>query len=188
MLITDLVQKGWSCQKSYFSDFFCSELLAEAKKLEWTQAQIGKGAKKLEALGIRNDSIVWINEETASLAEKKYLIEMNALMNELNRELYLGLREFECHFAKYQVSGFYKKHLDQHAGSNKRVVSAILYLNEPKNGGELVIYDKEDHNLVEATIRPEAGTFVCFLSNQIYHEVLPTQNERYSLTGWFRTI
>ncbi|MGB2150512.1 MAG: 2OG-Fe(II) oxygenase, partial [Cobetia amphilecti] len=33
---------------------------------------------------------------------------------------------------------------------------------------------------------PEAGTFVCFLSEQIPHEVLPTHQARASVTGWFR--
>lgn len=186
MLIDMLVEKGWFYQEDFFDQNFCLELLAEARLLEWKQAQIGKGDKKQEATSIRSDSIVWIEEETATPAQKNYLTQMNDLMGTLNQELYLGLKEYECHFAQYSASGFYKKHLDQHTGSQARVVSSILYLNEPKNGGELVIYNRENPGVIEQVITPRPGTFVCFLSNQIYHEVLPTESERFSLTGWFR--
>lgn len=188
MLINALAESGWYCEEGFFSPQFCSELLNEAKKLNWTQAQVGKGAQKQELVEIRNDSIVWIDESQASSAEKHYLESMNALMKELNHELFLGLREFECHFAHYKTSGFYKKHLDQHQGSQKRVVSAILYLNEPDAGGELIIYKKDNPEEIETKIKPRPGTFVCFLSNQIYHEVLPNEGERFSVTGWFRIL
>lgn len=188
MLIGDVVEKGWHHQENFLPEEFCLELLKECNTLEWKTAHVGTGNLKQEALAIRNDSIFWLNETEASDLQRKYLEAMNELKDALNRELYLGLREFECHFAHYKTSGFYKKHLDQHQGSNKRVVSAIFYLNEPVSGGELVIYSKDDPDKIEATIKPKPGSFVCFLSNQIYHEVLPTESERFSLTGWFRTL
>ncbi|MBC7712291.1 MAG: 2OG-Fe(II) oxygenase [Rhizobacter sp.] len=187
MLINDLVEKGWFYQEHFMDQSFCSELLKEAKDLEWKKAKIGAGAKRLENNEIRNDSIYWIDEANDTGLQRKYLEQMKELMSLINQELYLGLKEFECHFAHYETTGFYKKHLDQHQGSNKRSISTIFYLNEPSDGGELVIYNKENHDQVEIKIKPRAGSFVCFLSNQIYHEVLPTTGERYSLTGWFRT-
>jgi SM-20-related protein len=186
MLIAMLVDKGWFYQEDFLDSKFCLELLNEARDLKWKQAQIGKGDKLQEALSIRNDSISWIEDEQATKAQKNYLVEMNDLMATLNQELYLGLKEFECHFAHYQASGFYKKHLDQHSGSNARVVSSILYLNETTKGGELAIYNRDNPEVIEQLIKPRPGSFVCFLSNQIYHEVLPTESERFSLTGWFR--
>lgn len=186
MLIDMLVEKGWFYQEDFFDQNFCLELLAEARLLEWKQAQIGKGDQKQEAISIRSDSIVWIEEETATPTQKNYLTQMNDLMRTLNQELYLGLKEYECHFAQYSASGFYKKHLDQHTGSKARVISSILYLNQPASGGELAIYNRENPDLIEKLITPKPGSFVCFLSNQIYHEVLPTESERFSLTGWFR--
>lgn len=33
---------------------------------------------------------------------------------------------------------------------------------------------------------PRAGTLVVFLSEDMPHEVLETQRERYSIAGWFR--
>ncbi len=187
MLVDSLIEKGWYLEESMMPPEFCSELLQEARDLTWKKAQIGSGAKRLEEATIRNDSIVWINEAEATPNQKKYLFEMSELMQVLNRELFLGLKSFECHFAHYETAGFYKKHLDQHQGSQKRSISVIFYLNEPKDGGDLVIYNKENPAVIETKIKPRAGTFVCFLSNQIYHEVLPTVGERFSLTGWFRT-
>ena len=186
MLITMLIEKGWFHQDHFFEQNFCLELLKEARELEWIQAKIGKDEKKQEALTVRTDSIVWIEEEFATPVQKNYLTQMNSLMDTLNQELYLGLKEYECHFAQYRPSGFYKKHLDQHTGSNARMISSILYLNETQNGGELAIYNRENPDVIEALIRPRPGSFVCFLSNQIYHEVLPAESERFSLTGWFR--
>jgi SM-20-related protein len=188
MLIPSLINRGWYVETGVFPDLFCSELLNEAKDLNWQTAKIGKGAGQQLDQSIRNDSIHWLSSSPTSTHQKFYLETMNELMLFLNRELYLGLKEFECHFAHYQSTGFYKKHIDQHAGTLIRAVSAITYLNSPTEGGELVIYKKDNPDEVEARISPKAGTFVCFLSNQIYHEVLPTIGERYSLTGWFRTI
>jgi SM-20-related protein len=186
MLIDALIDKGWFHQENFLEPNFCSELLLEAQELPWAQAKIGKGEQKQEQLAIRNDSIFWIDEESASALQKTYLQQMNDLMQSLNRELFLGLKEFECHFAKYNSAGFYKKHLDQHQGSRARVISVILYLNSPTSGGELAIYNKDNSEILEFTISPLPGSFVCFLSDQIYHEVLPTKGERFSLTGWFR--
>lgn len=187
MLVQGLIDVGWFHQEHLMDDKFCLELLNEAKQLEWKKAQIGAGAKKLEHQEIRNDSIYWIGKDNDTLLQREYLERMKDLMTTINRELYLGLKEFECHFAHYTSSGFYKKHLDQHQGSNKRAVSTVFYLNEPESGGELIIFNKDNPDQVEIKIKPLAGSFVCFLSNQIYHEVLPTTGDRYSLTGWFRT-
>jgi SM-20-related protein len=187
MLITSLINHGWAYQEGAFPEVFCSELVQEAQALQWQEAKIGKGAGQQLQQSIRNDSIFWLSHSPTSTLQKSYLDSMNEFMQSLNRELYLGLKDYECHFALYKESGFYKKHLDQHAGSNARSVSTIMYLNTPLSGGELVIYKRENTEEVETKITPKAGSFVCFLSNQIYHEVLPTLTPRYSLTGWFRT-
>lgn len=186
MLITSLIEKGWFYQEDYFDQNFCLGLFSEAKKIQWSKSKIGNNHNKQLDPAIRNDSISWIDDKSASPIQENYLLQMNDLMNVLNQELYLGLKEYECHFAQYQPLGFYKKHLDQLRGSDARVISCILYLNETKKGGELVIYKREDPDAIETIIKPKIGSFVCFLSNQIYHEVLPTENERLSLTGWFR--
>lgn len=109
---------------------------------------------------------------------------------ELNRSLYLGLVDFEGHFAVYPKGGFYKAHLDRHRETSDRIVSVILYLNadwKPGDGGELKLWitpgNKEGDFII---IEPRMGTLVCFLSEDFWHEVLPAEKTRASITGWFR--
>ncbi len=185
ILINNLMKVGWHCEESFLDHGLCDELASGSKS--WKSAEIGKGLNQTLLLNIRNDEISWIDPHNASAPQKVFLEKMEVITTELNRELFLGIKEFECHFAKYQIGGFYKKHLDQHQESKSRILSCIIYLNSLSEGGELVIYNKENKDLIDIKLNPSKGLLVCFLSDQIYHEVLPTSNEeRLSLTGWFR--
>ncbi len=67
------------------------------------------------------------------------------------------------------------------------MISCILYLNPdwtPEDGGLLRIYPPDATDEAGIDVVPHAGTFVCFLSDRIPHEVLPARRERFSLTGW----
>jgi len=135
---------------------------------------------------IRRDFIFWLNR--SSPVQAAFLTLMDELRTALNRNLFLGLFEFEGHFAHYPPGGFYKRHLDSFRGAANRVVSMITYLNadwQPGDGGELVLY-AEDEVTEIATIEPHAGTLVLFLSEEIPHEVRPASRDRVSVAGWFR--
>lgn len=186
-LILSLIERGWYSVDSFLDPLLCNKLLRELQSLPLRPAKIGKGYEEQNKQNIRNDSLYWLDENSESQAQKEYLEEIDNLMIVLNRELFLGLRQFEGHFAKYDQAGFYKKHLDQFRGNNDRLITIVTYLNTPTEGGELRIYRKDNPEVAEADITPKAGRLVCFLSNQIYHEVLPTASERYSITGWLRT-
>lgn len=186
LLISSLIERGWYSCDMFLDQTLCQSLIAELHALPLRAARIGKGNSEKILADIRNDSIYWLNEHQ-SVTQSLYLKKMDELMTVLNRELYLGLKQFEGHFARYEKSGFYKKHIDQFAGNNERLVSAITYLNTPVVGGELRIYKRDNPDEVEIDIAPKEGRLVCFLSNQIYHEVRPTENERYSIAGWLRT-
>lgn len=117
-----------------------------------------------------------------------FLTLMGAIRQALNRELFLGLFEFEGHFAHYPPGGFYKRHRDSFHGAANRVVSMVTYLNSdwrPGDGGELVLYGEDEVTEI-ATIEPRAGTLVLFLSEEIPHEVRPASRDRNSIAGWFR--
>lgn len=111
---------------------------------------------------------------------------MNELRLMVNRQFYLGLFDYECHYAKYEHSDFYKKHLDAFKGRSNRVLSTVSYLNTPAQGGELIIYHQESTEVAAKVIR-KAGTFVLFESERFPHEVLAAASVRYSIAGWFRT-
>ncbi|HCN73582.1 MAG TPA: hypothetical protein DIS96_18500, partial [Pusillimonas sp.] len=65
-----------------------------------------------------------------------------------------------------------------------------LTLNESwttEDGGELCLYESEQSPRENATrITPAPGRLVIFRSDLVWHEVLPGQKPRWSLTGWLR--
>jgi len=48
----------------------------------------------------------------------------------------------------------------------------------------LRIYDDNEQFLMD--VSPKGGRLVLFLSEEFPHEVLPANQERYSIAGWFR--
>ena len=146
------------------------------------KAAIGKEGRQVNE-AIRGDSILWIDKETAELHLKKYLTRIDALRSFLNQNLYLSLKDFEAHLARYPPGSFYKRHLDQFKSDDHRRISVITYLNnnwKENEGGHLRMYPE---NRSEDFL-PLAGRLVCFRSDQIEHEVLPATRERLSITGW----
>lgn len=137
---------------------------------------------------VRSDSIAWMDGSTS--AQQGWLAAMERLRCAINRELFLGLFDYESHYAQYQPGQFYRRHRDAFAGStvaHSRVLSTICYLNDgwrSGDAGELVIFDNAEVPLLR--VAPTAGTLVVFLSEQFPHEVLPAMTERCSIAGWFR--
>ena len=105
----------------------------------------------------------------------------------MNSSLYLGLFNFESHYALYKPDCFYKTHYDAFRGEKNRIVSIIIYLNHSwlkSDAGELVLFTAGDAR-IQLTVSPEFGTVVAFLSEEVPHEVLTTNRDRYSIAGWF---
>jgi len=185
----DLAEHGWSLQPAFLPAELGAALAVECRARaaagELSAAAVGRGAGQAVREGIRGDHIQWL-EPGQSSASDRYLALMDALRLVLNRQLYLGLEDFEGHFALYPPGAFYQKHLDRFRDDDRRTVSAVLYLNDdwrPEHAGELRLY------LADGSTRdvpPHAGSLVLFLSGDFPHEVLPANRERLSLTGWFR--
>lgn len=113
---------------------------------------------------------------------------MENLRQNLNQQLFLGLFDYESHYAIYEQGAFYKKHLDALKGKSNRVLSTVLYLNKQwcaENAGELILYAADGKTVLES-IQPKCGTIIIFLSEQFPHEVLSANKTRYSIAGWFR--
>lgn len=149
---------------------------------------------------LRGDSIYWLNEANSSAAQQTYFDQMELLRLALNKYLYLGLLELECHLALYQIGASYGKHLDRFQSTNInssdqdiRQMSCVLYLNQDwleSDGGHLRLYlspSGETTKVPYLDIAPLGGRLVLFLSDTFYHEVLPASKARMSLTGWFLT-
>jgi SM-20-related protein len=171
-----------------------SELCAECRRFfakgALRAAAVGNGADRQTRSDIRTDEIRWLEEADATPAQQRCLARFEALRRALNRELQLGLFEFECHFSRYAPGAFYRKHLDQFRGDDRRRLSCVLYMNENwarQDGGELRLHlDAAGAGKFEDVL-PVAGALVLFLSERFTHEVLPAKRERLSLAGWFRT-
>lgn len=151
---------------------------------EFKQASIGQGNTKTVHTEIRRDAVLWLEDNETGVTGE-FLAWLTDLRTELNQALFLSLVEAELHFALYPQGGFYRKHIDNFRGSSARLITVILYLNhdwQPQQGGQLRLY-LDDETL---EIAPQTGTLVLFLSERFEHEVLPTEQERLSLTGWLR--
>ena len=117
---------------------------------------------------------------------------MDVLRVGINQRLFLGLFDYESHFAHYEIGAFYQKHRDafndhKKTGQPIRMLSTVLYLNkdwQDDNGGELMIYNDSEQPLEKVV--PYFGRLVIFLSEKFPHEVLPAKRERKSIAGWFR--
>ncbi|MFD2190542.1 2OG-Fe(II) oxygenase [Pistricoccus aurantiacus] len=189
-LVDHLVKDGWFVGENFLDLELCQALRTEVETLACKDALdaagIGRGRQHSLRRDIRGDNIHWL--DNGSQEQRRYLSAMAALQHQLNAELYLGLFEFEAHFAHYPPGAFYKAHLDSFEGRSNRVISTVTYLNshwQPGDGGEMLIFDPKTQQEI-ARIPPKSGTFTCFLSETIPHEVLPTRQPRASIAGWFR--
>lgn len=181
-----LAGPGWITLPGFLSETEAAALLAHARERREGFSRAGIGREGLHQLNaaIRSDEVLWLDKEDA--ADQLALMRLEAVREMLNRDLYLGLVELECHLAVYPEGSFYARHIDQHRNQDTRVVTIVLYLNpdwQPEQGGQLRLYlDDGSHQ----DIQPEAGKLVVFMADRFEHEVLPARRERWSLTGWFR--
>ena len=193
-LLDAIDQKGWGVIDGYSTDGdslrLRNECEAACKTGDFKRAGVGRAQSVKINEEIRSDQILWLSPENIFPEQQSYLAKVEFLRLALNERFILGLFDFEGHFALYPEGGFYKAHLDCHAGSNARVFTVILYLNEEWNtgdGGELKLWTtcgEKSGSFV--LIEPKMGTIVCFPSADYWHEVLPTIKSRRSITGWFR--
>lgn len=179
-MIEALSTDGWFFQPKVFDTNFVEDAISAFSNR--TLKSAGIGSQAIRHAEIRNDSIFWLEREQSEV-ENSYLNFFDSIKKSLNENLYLGIKSHEVHYAKYPQGGFYKPHLDNFQGKNKRVVTVITYLNQnwiPQDGGTLRLHLPEGIK----EIHPQAGSMVAFLSEQILHEVSPSFKERHSLTGW----
>lgn len=161
-----------------------ADLLARRGQL--VPAAVGRAQARQLAPAVRSDETLWLTG--AGAAQEAFLARMDSLRLALNRELFLGLFDYEAHYARYAPGAFYRRHRDSLRGSGaRRILSTVIYLNEPwrpGQGGELVLWDAAERELIRA--EPQGGTALFFLSEEFPHEVRPATVERYSIAGWFR--
>ncbi len=191
-IIDQLAENGWCMIDDALPRPALDALLLECESLwqdgEFERAGVGRGDDLKIREAIRTDRVLWLDPKATPEATSVYHRYLENLQNSLNRALYLGLDFWEGHFAIYPEGAFYKVHIDQHKGTAARQITTILYLNDgwqDAHGGHLRLYlDESREQYVD--IAPEMGRLVVFLAGKFWHEVLPANRERKSITGWFR--
>lgn len=184
-LIEAIATQGYFVWDDFLSPMEVSAL-RESIPENWKQARIGRNDQVTRKADIRSDKIQWLNHDLGQPVSL-FLDKMEQIRLAANRAFFLGLFEYEAHFAKYEKGDFYQKHLDCFKGNENRRLTTVFYMNDEwsaEDGGELVVYDLNDKKVT--TLPPKAGRLFVFLSEQFPHEVLPTNRERFSIAGWFR--
>lgn len=193
-LLETLAQNGYASLPDFLSQETSAALLGElhtlydAGKAHAAGIGLGKDYRVLPA--VRNDSILWLDPASLPPAQLVYWQAIEDLRLRLNHRYFLGLTDFESHFAQYSPGGFYKRHLDVFRGKSRRRISCVFYMNfhwSRADGGQLRLYLAGAQGETSVDILPLAGSLVVFDSQAIEHEVLPARRPRASLAGWMRT-
>lgn len=191
LIANDLVEQGYSIVPDAFSHALTHDLYRRVARLDEHNdlqlAGVGRETDFQINTAIRGDETRWLSD--THKVDAAYLQQMADFRLAINRRLFLGLFDYEAHYAHYAPSAFYKRHMDAFkGGDSRRVLTTVLYLNQDwqaADGGQLVIYDKDSDQVI-STVMPEMGTLVVFLSEDFPHEVLACKRDRYSIAGWFR--
>ncbi|MFQ6332942.1 2OG-Fe(II) oxygenase [Methylophilus sp. 3sh_L] len=176
--------------------------LALARDQRGQMHQAGTSKAAITNPNLRADRIAWLEADDPDPALQTYFNLMAEVQQMANRHLMMGLATYETHFALYPAgSNGYATHIDQfrqhgmQTPSGIRSLTAILYLNDdwPAHaGGALRLYLDEHtqpptHDARHVDILPVGGRLVLFLSSRFWHQVLPANQARISVTGWFKT-
>ena len=188
-IVDDLAEHGWSLQPQFITLTLTRKLAEECRQRAaqgaLAPAGVGRGTQQQVREGVRGDHIQWL-EPGQHAACDEYLQTLDELRMALNQGLYLGLEDFEGHFALYPPGAFYQKHVDRFRDDDRRAVSVVFYLNDDwqaEQGGALRLYLANGET---RDVLPQAGSLLVFLSADMPHEVLPASRDRLSLTGWLR--
>lgn len=153
---------------------------------DFQRAGIGRDLDFQLNTRVRRDETRWLNPDHPT--DAAYIAQMAEFRLAINRRLFMGLFDYESHYAHYAPGAFYKKHVDAFKGQSNRVLTTVLYLNpdwQAAEGGQLLIYAPDSDEIIEK-VNPNFGSFVIFLSEQFPHEVVKSMRDRYSIAGWFR--
>ena len=192
-LIDGLVADGYAVLPGALPDGLVRGLhtaaLARDAAGEALDADIGRGGGAASASHVRVVRSAWLDGRGE--AEAQFLALAEDLGIALNRNLMLGLFEFESQFLIYDAGGFYARHLDSFRGARNRVVSMVVYLNPAwgeADGGGLLVWarDSDPDGPPALRVQPLAGTLVVMMSEEIPHQVEPACRQRVGIAGWWR--
>ena len=188
-LISSYIKNKVGISEDFLGKALCQNLAANLLELNAAdvlkEASIGNDSKIIQNSLIRSDKIHWLDKSHNNEFENEFFAKIDAFVAYLNRSCYTNISSYEFHYSLYEIGSFYKPHLDQFENDNQRQFSMVSYLNpnwQPQDGGELHIYQTNNNQMISPT---ESKT-VFFKSDELKHEVLETNKQRLSVTGWLK--
>lgn len=166
---SNLARDGYLVRDGFAGESAVAAALQVVTKLPLRAARVGHD----QLDGVRGDEIAWVDDRDIHLR-------FEGLRNELNRGDWLGLGRFEVQVARYLPGALYPRHRDAFHGARSRRLTAIWYLNRQWSGGNLRL-----HVDPPVDLEPAFDRLVVFLSEDIEHEVLPAESERWAITAWY---
>jgi predicted 2-oxoglutarate/Fe(II)-dependent dioxygenase YbiX len=163
-----------------------SECAKPDSGMSWSRAQtIGQGYKQNIRtnyhLGISQCADEFDNVIAQNIHNQMYLLLLAATIPYANK---YGIEEMyhePYNMLRYQSGEQYKAHADD-GGSLGRVISAICYLNDDYEGGEIEFVN------FGIKIKPEPGMLILFPSNYAYKHIAHpiASGTKYGLVTWIR--
>ncbi len=185
-LILALTQAGYAIVPDFLNPTELADLAFESDTLRENGSfhSAGMGLAHQLDRRERQDEIHWLEPNALSVPQAALWARLELLRQEVDASLFLGLWSLEGHYSFYAPGGFYHRHRDSFRNESARTLSIVIYLNGPwllEDGGVLRLFPKGE----PVDVIPTGGTLVCFLSNELEHEVLPSIRVRKSFAGWF---
>ncbi|HET8710188.1 MAG TPA: 2OG-Fe(II) oxygenase, partial [Spongiibacteraceae bacterium] len=139
---------GWLVLPDFLPAQACDALLTDCqqRRAEFVAAAVGRGTARQQLSEQRSDVTLWLRDDAP--AQRDFLVAMDRLREEINRRLFLGLHDYEAHYAYYAPGSFYRRHRDAFAssqlgsGAPQRILTSVIYLNTAA-GGELRLWRDE---------------------------------------------
>lgn len=187
-----IVTKGYAVVDNLLPEAELQQIQLRFEELqqedEFLKAGIGKQIHFTIDNTVRGDFIRWIDASDVTAPVFKLFEYINELVINLNRTCFLGIKDYETHYAFYPKGKGYLMHRDRFKTNPHRIVSFVFYLNEnwqQGDGGELILFNEEKEPI--ETIPPKSNRLAVFLSETL-HEVKNCNTERRSITGWLLDV
>ena len=145
-LARDLTSDGFAVVESSLGLPLLASLATachDTAALPFAPSGMGRGVGRNKDLDVRNDTVRWLDH--AQPAAHQYLDVMDDLRRDLNERLYLGLVDYECHYAIYGAgaptgSTSSTRSRGGRTGCCRPSSTSTTKCGVAADGGELVLY------------------------------------------------
>ena len=182
----DIFENAWPDPKKTIQQVE-EELRRENSDIYWKRAEtVGSGpyqqARTNQAMEITDLAQITSNSLMQHIHNQFNMLLLASTIPYANR---YGIQEGLWHegysLLKYRGGEEYKSHYDGHTGMG-RVISALVYLNDDYEGGEI------EFPIFKIKIKPQPGMLILFPSNYAYRHIAHpiTKGTKYALVTWIK--